>query len=42
MRVLVVADLSKLAETVLKTLSKVLRDMKYTQTLDQEVDVTYR
>ena len=34
MRVLVVGDLSKLAERVLKTLSKVLSDMKYTQTLD--------
>jgi hypothetical protein len=34
MRVLVVGDPSKLADKVLKTLSKVLRDLKYTQTLD--------
>ena len=42
MRVLVVGDNSKLTERVLKTLSKVLRDVKYTQTLDQEVQVTFR
>lgn len=34
MRVLVVGDPSNLADKVLKTLSKVLRDLKYRQTLD--------